>query len=251
MRGIKFKLQGKTAFFKQPDVNTYVYFSYGCIHKIALLGIFGAIMGYGGYSEQSERKTEYPEFYEKFQDMKVAIIPQNAKGYVPKKVQSFNNSVGYASKEEGGNLIIKEQWLENPSWEIFFPVTDDQSEALAQRLLESRFVYLPYLGKNDHPAVISEVRWCEYTVEQVTGGQYQINSLFPKAVGSLTNPNLIRALKKNLKEEAFKYQERLPVALEKTQNQYITAPLRFTNWAVNVEMSVEIYKVEDENYILI
>lgn len=26
--------------------------------------------------------------------------------------------MGYASKEQGGNLIVKEQWLEKPKWEI-------------------------------------------------------------------------------------------------------------------------------------
>lgn len=34
---IRFELWGNTAFFKKPDVNEYVYFTYNNIHKIALL----------------------------------------------------------------------------------------------------------------------------------------------------------------------------------------------------------------------
>ena len=46
MKALKFTLSGKTAFFKRPEVNTYYYFTFGNIHKVALLGIFGAILGY-------------------------------------------------------------------------------------------------------------------------------------------------------------------------------------------------------------
>ena len=52
MKAIRFTLSGKNAFFKKPEVNSYYYFSYGQIHKVALLGIFGAILGYGGYAQK-------------------------------------------------------------------------------------------------------------------------------------------------------------------------------------------------------
>ena len=48
---LRFTLSGKQAFFKKPEVNSYYYFTYGNIHKVALLGIFGAILGYGGYTQ--------------------------------------------------------------------------------------------------------------------------------------------------------------------------------------------------------
>lgn len=50
MQALKFTLSGKTAFFRRPEVNTYYYFTFGNIHKVALLGIFGAILGYQGYN---------------------------------------------------------------------------------------------------------------------------------------------------------------------------------------------------------
>ena len=49
MKALKFILSGKTAFFKVPMVNSVCYFTYGNIHKPALLGMFGAILGYKGY----------------------------------------------------------------------------------------------------------------------------------------------------------------------------------------------------------
>ena len=44
MQALKFRLKGKHAFFKIPAVNSYYYFTYAQIHKVALLGIFGAIL---------------------------------------------------------------------------------------------------------------------------------------------------------------------------------------------------------------
>lgn len=49
MRALKFTLSGKNAFFKKPEVNAYFYFTYGQIHRVALLGILGAIVGNKDY----------------------------------------------------------------------------------------------------------------------------------------------------------------------------------------------------------
>ena len=154
MKAISFKLSGRFAHFKKPDVNSHTYFTYSHIHKVALLGILGAILGLRGYGNSD---GDLPEFYEKLKDFKVAIIPQ--KPYFTKKIITFNNSVGYASKEEGGNLIIREQWLENPAWEIL--VLENESDEfieLERRLLKKEFAYVPYLGKNDHFANISDAK---------------------------------------------------------------------------------------------
>ena len=76
------------------------------------LGIFGAILGYGGYAQKEWKKekkgqsieVDYPEFYEKLRHIKVSVVPKNERGYIPKKVQIFNNSVGYASDEQGDGM---------------------------------------------------------------------------------------------------------------------------------------------------
>ena len=90
MKILKFRLYGRNAFFKKPDVNAILYYTYGNIHKVALLGMFGAILGYGGYNhmnfynQKNKNKMEYPEFYNKLKDLKISIVPNN-NGFFEKK----------------------------------------------------------------------------------------------------------------------------------------------------------------------
>lgn len=272
MEILKFKLSGETAFFKKPDVNSYYCFTYGNIHKVALLGIFGAILGLGGYAQQrifndngsaSKKKDkltmEYPEFYEKLRDAKVSIVPLNPSGYIAKKVQVFNNSVGYASKEEGGNLIIKEQWLENPKWEVYVVLdekdaTNELKELLKQlkeRMLEFKFKYIPYLGKNDHYANINYVE--VFNEDDVSFlGRNEVNtidSLFLKSKASIESnidkDDILGSMFDS--EKKWKYEERLPVELESNCNQYITSSSIYTNFNVKINEESSIYKVSGKN----
>jgi CRISPR-associated protein Cas5h len=233
---LQFTLSGKTAFFKKPEVNTYCYYTYGNIHRVAILGMFGAIMGYGGYAEQN--KKVYPEFYEKLNAIKIAIIPLSKKGYIPKKFQSFNNSVGYASNELGGNLIVKEQWLENPKWKIIVRIDNDEAKRLSDMIIASKCTYIPYLGTNDHSADI-------YNASIVSGEEIsegiRINSLLYKDKAILGDDE-------EADEEygyVFKYEEYLPIELEEKFNNYITKPLVHTNISVD-KYDGGIYKVENE-----
>ena len=59
MQALKFRLKGKYAFFKIPAVNSYYYFTYAQIHKVALLGIFGAILGYDGYQQMQKEDAKF------------------------------------------------------------------------------------------------------------------------------------------------------------------------------------------------
>ena len=105
MEILKLKLSGKSAFFKKPEVNTYCYFTYGNLHRVALLGILGAILGYKGYSQMQDilsnkkkkgkLESSYPEFYEKLKNLKIAILPLNNKGIISKKIQIFNSNFAH------------------------------------------------------------------------------------------------------------------------------------------------------------
>lgn len=244
---LKFTLSGKTAFFKKPDVNTYYYFTYGNIHKIALLGIFGAIMGLGGYNQQVISNSTYPEFYETLKDIEISIVPRNKKGYIPKKMQVFNNSVGYASKEKGGNLIIKEQWLENPMWNIYILIQNDIEKELASGIIDRSFKYIPYLGKNDHLANISNIEVIKDIERQ--SKPTQIDSLFIKRYfefkpeeNNIDNPF-------NLDDEEidiFKYEEKLPISLEKNTNKYQLESFVFTNSPLISKTDLPIYRCENK-----
>lgn len=257
MKILKFTLEGKTAFFKKPDVNTYLYFTYGNIHKVALLGIFGAILGYKGYNQMKFNKDStkfhkddnvFPEFYSKLQNIKVSIVPKNEKGFIPKKVQVFNNSVGYASKEQGGNLIIKEQWLENPSWDIYVLIDNEESEKIAEYILSHKCMYEPYLGKNDHYAVIKgEEVFDESHIEEVAAID-KIDSLCSKKFFEINlSTDEFDDFSDDEIVESFKYEEQLPVALEENANMYILETLMFTNMKLINKGNADIYTVKDKN----
>lgn len=250
LTALKFNLSGKTAIFKRPDVNSNCLFTYSHIHKPALLGILGAICGFGGYNQQKagnekysvgRRKADvfdYPEYYEKLKDIKVAIIPKEPT-FVTKN-QSFNNSVGYASKEEGGNLIVVEQWLENPSWEIFVMLGESEvSENLKNRFLNREFVYIPYLGKNDHFANITDIEIVEL---QSTKNCKKIDSLiFAKYLDK------VELSDDDDDEIPFKYMERLPVSLDKEDNLYVLEKFVFTNMDVALNPCAQIYECAGRN----
>jgi CRISPR-associated protein Cas5h len=217
MKAISFTLSGRFAHFKKPDVNSYVYFTYSHIHKVALLGVFGAILGLKGYGNS---KGDYPEFYEKLQNFKISIIPK--KSYFTKKIVVFNNSVGYASKEEGGNLIVREQWLEKPSWEILV-LENDSSEfkALKERLFKKECAYIPYLGKNDHFANIDNIK--EVSVQKPSGDLAYISLIKKETVVFKKSPRF---------GKSFFYEEYLPWKLKKKYLIYEYNKMMLSSWVV-------------------
>jgi CRISPR-associated protein Cas5h len=246
VEAIYFKLSGKTAFFKKPDVNVNTYFTYNNIHKVALLGILGAVIGLGGHIQQSRKLAEkggdqeYPEFYNKLKNLKVAIIPFGERGYFTKKIQVFNNGVGYASKEAGGNLIVREQWLENPAWGIYLlnngGIEEEIFVKLRDYLLSKRCTYVPYLGKNDHPAVISN---CEVVELQEEDMPEKIDSLFQY------DQVVIGELPASDDEAAFFFKEFSPVALSANYNYYEFRELSYTNLMVEETEAKDIYIHDD------
>lgn len=239
MEGIYFNLSGKTAFFKKPDVNIF-YFTYNNIHKIALLGLLGAIAGYSGYNNQMENDI-YPEFYNKLSKLKVSIVPKGDRGYFTKKMQLFNNSVGYASKEEGGNLVVSEQWLENPEWDIYL-IDDDSIEKedfnrIKDYLINEKCIYMPYLGKNDHTAYIKDVKIVELELVQDID---HIDSLFPYETAELEDYSYDDS-------SIYFYREYLPWELDEALNSYIFKEMAFTNRLLEeVKNGTSFYRNSDK-----
>ncbi len=236
---LRFTLSGNQAFFKKPDVNAYYYFTYGQIHKVALLGMFGAILGYGGYNAMKMRdkknKEEYPEFYERLKDIRISILPICNKGSFDKKIVEFNNSVGYASREQGGNLIVKQQWLEMPKWQIYLAVDCEESRKIAEALLGNRCVYIPYLGSNNHPADISAVHMISGEPEH-----------HPKYINSMYIKQYVE-MDMQEEEDWFKYEEMLPIGLDKKLNMYVFEKMVFSDMKVLNCNTDDIFKIQD-NY---
>ena len=254
MEALKFTLSGNSAFFKDNVINT-IYLTYGNIHRVALLGMFGAILGYGGYSKQNDmlkkknkKMPDYPEFYEKLKDIKISIVSNGKNGYFNKKLQTFNNSVGYASKEEGGNLIVKQFWLENPSWDIYILLDCDEAKKIADYIQNRKAIYLPYLGSNDHLANIMDVEIIDIEEKMSSEDEtIEILSMIKDSDISEKKKNVFSMDKNSARDDIYKYSEYLPVALSKDLNQHEKEKMTITNMSVILKKSY--YKVEDKNIV--
>jgi CRISPR-associated protein Cas5h len=284
MEAISFILSGQTAHFKKPDVNSYAYFTYNNIHKPALLGLLGAIIGLSGYTQLYNKINEleqelsnlkgkakkelqqkinlegtlFPEFYDKLKDLKISIKPLSQNGYFNKKIQVFNNSVGYANgmvsgkkkealkeRKNSSNLIIREQWLENPKWQIL--LLDDDSidknlfDKLKDYLLNSKTEFIPYLGKNDHPAKIQSIKVIQ--LEKIENQFYnKISSLFIKDRFELS-------VYPPRGEMLFLHKEFLPVTLKEKYHLYELIPFVYTNSKATSKSDLNlILSYNNENY---
>ena len=182
---IKFELSSRMAIIKKPDSNE-TYYTYTFPHKIMIFGILGAIIGLNWYNYYSLKKClkedveELPEFYSKLCNLKIAIVPYIDNKNFKKKIQSFNNSVGYASQEQGNNLIVKEQCLENPKWDIYIMDNNsDEYNKIKEYLLNRKCEYIPYIGKNDHFANIKNVE--VFNIESKSNSE-KIDSIFDKDI---------------------------------------------------------------------
>lgn len=223
MKALRFRLSGKTGFFKQPDVNTYLYYTYGQIHRAALLGLLGATLGYNGYNEKDREK--YPEFYKKLKDLKISVVSEGNNGVFDRKLQVFNNSTAFASNHQGGNLVIRQVWLENPSWLIYILLDSDQSEMVKEYILNKKTIFTPYLGTNDHMANISD---CEIVDIEKSNAKI-INSLFWD-----------EDFKLRLKSKIYKYEENLPFFLEEDTERYIRKKTLASNGEVRKKSDKDV-----------
>ena len=169
MKLLAFNLTGKTAFFKTNAFNEEnMYFSYGQIHKVALLGILGAKIGLDGHSKaylQEGATYIHPEFYTKLKDLGVAIVPKSPKFIFPKKNYTFINNCGYNKEANAAQtLVYTEQWLHDVSWDIYLDTSKIDktiAEKLEDYIINNKSVYPIYLGKTNHFASIKNVRVVE------------------------------------------------------------------------------------------
>ncbi len=142
---------------KKPDTNEPVYLTFNMLHKPALLGILGAVIGESGFKE----KGKLPDYLLKLHDLKVGIHPlKHENGNFQKTVITYNNTTGMASQETGGNLMVTEQTLIAPAYRCYFYFDmSNEIHAKADHYLSKYYAeYLPYLGKNEF-----SVWWENYT----------------------------------------------------------------------------------------
>ena len=186
---ISVRIRSLLGFLKKTDMNEDLYLTYNSLHKPALLGILGAISGLGGfYQSYIEDPKKLPEYYLKLNSIGAGIKPVTggSSGVFKKSYLRYNNSTGFASHEEGGNLIVQEQILINPSFDVYLKLDFDieEQKVIYENLKNRDAVYIPYLGKNEFQVWWDDFREYEFSeFHPVEGERYQIETAFLKQEG--------------------------------------------------------------------
>lgn len=229
---ISFDLQSDFAFFKKPDYNKGLLLSYNMLHKPALLGILGAIIGLPGYC----KKGVLPQYYQYLKDLPVGIEPmKHEKGNFVKASVKYTNTVGYANKD--GNLLVEESMLVRPAYRCYLLLSMDKElhHKLYEYLKENKAEFIPYLGKNEFQAWFND-SFIEYEYEPFDGKtEFTIASIVVKG-GVLKNKRVAPKISYSFGEitgaNNFCYLERLPIGFNENLPQYELADFVYTNWVL-------------------
>ena len=243
---ISIDIKADFGLLKKPDTNEPVYLTFNMIHKPALLGIFGAIIGLEGFKKQGQ----LPEYYNKLKELKVGIQPlEHENGNYQKTVITYNNTTGMASDEQGGNLMVSEQTLVAPSFRIFILIKQEKEEhqKLQGYLKENKAEYLPYLGKNDFSLWWEQYN--EYDFQPFTAkDSFSIASIFKKSEklkGKTEEQDFFELTMEQ--SGSFIYFENLPVGYQGAPlYQYEYAPFAFTDYPLKQNYQAEnLYKLDN------
>lgn len=250
---VSINIKSDFGFLKKPDTNNPIYLTFNMLHKPALLGILGAIIGEKGFQPQEKGKSlEMPEYYKKLKNLKVSIAPLEENGIAyhengnfTKTVIKYNNTTGLASEEEGGNLMVTEQVLVAPAFKcwILLNLGNETEAKLYSYLKENKAEYLPYMGKNEFSLWWDKFE--EYEFEEFKpDGIFKIDSLFIKEIPVKDGKfePLFQLDISSTQGANYLYFERLPVRYEETKLfQYEYENFAFTNWQLK-----QNYKLPNE-----
>lgn len=251
MNILKFNLSGKTAFFRSNEVNEGdLQFTYGHIHKIALMGMLGAILGLDGHMMgylKLKDKYVHPEFYIKLKDIKISIVPKVGKGYFRRKKHNMVNTAGYANEagKKAATLMYTEQWIEDVDWDIYINLESlkdiELRERLKDYLLNNKSKFITYLGKTNHIAIIKNVELLQKKI--INGNKININSLFlSDSASKVKNKGF-----GNSSLNEFIYKEILPVNYTNNKALYISKSFTFSNAKFIVNNEEDFLNVDGLN----
>jgi CRISPR-associated protein Cas5h len=252
-------------FLKKPDTNDPMYFSFNMLHKPALLGILGAIIGEKGFSDDTKfsksqgkgrdatsayERGEKPDYYAKLGHLKIGIQPlRSQNGIYTKDVVHYNNGNGYASEELGSNLIVKEQFIIKPGFRCFFWLEKmDATESKIYEYLQKGWAeYLPYLGKNDFSMWWTDFQ--EYEIEQfqTMDSSFEIKTLFIKETPVKEGQGKTRRFNVSgaLEMDKFMYFENLPITYDTVLWQYQYESFAYTNFLLKPSYAVDdLFKIK-------
>lgn len=218
---VSFTIQADFGMFKKPDINDKIFITYNVIPKTYVLGMLGAILGYGGYA-QTSKKGEMPEFYTKLHDIKIAIAPTSDMGGIFKKeFILFNNTVN------GSTSNITEQTLVNPSYRIYLELDCSKFDhkKLYISLKNNKAKYLPYMGKNEFSLWWSDFHEHQIFEEWVNQKNFEVTTLIPKSSTFVLKNSGYKERTTNY----FYLFERLPIGWSESPRQYLYQEFLYTN----------------------
>jgi CRISPR-associated protein Cas5h len=271
MKLISFDLKADFAFFRKPDTNATINLSYNIIHRPALLGILGAIIGLDGYKEKDKinehptgnivisafegdkEKNKMPQYYRVLENVKIGIEPLNHKmGNYTKTNIKYSNTVGYANK--GTNFLTEELTLVRPEYRIYLLLNeeDDYHKQLISSLKNGSAEFIPYFGKNEFTAWWDSDSFKEYRFykKEIQNDSVKIRSIFYKSNILRDNmeapfPDLFNF---EDKERPFVYFERLPKGFDLELMQYDIAEFAYSNYLIkNAQTLDNLFFVEEFN----
>jgi len=254
---ISIDLKAPMGFLKKPDINEggsgQLYLTFNMLHKPALLGILGAILGLDGY----KKKNELPEYQIKLKDLLIGIQPMYSnRGHYAKTIIKYTNTVGYANVD--GNLIISEQILLRPTFRCFL-LLDTNNELhvnLDTKLKHSEAEYIPYLGKNEF-----HLWWENYKVYQYEpfsfDRDYRIRTIIRKGnqiVKTMRTETGFRfpfILGDAKSEPEFITFEELPIGFDPDLKQYQREMFAYSNYTFKREFHLDgLYLLKEEELVI-
>lgn len=252
---ISVDLKALMGFFKKPDINEGVkkqlYLTFNMLHKPALLGILGAVLGLEGYGNSGE----FPEYLKMLEKVPVGIEPLNSdEGHYSKILIQYNNTTGFASQETDGILVVAEQVLLKPSFRCYLllNLNDELQNRLDTMLQKEEAEYLPYMGKNDFHAWWENYR--EYAYEQFPFDRdFKVRTLIKKGNQLIkgqqadADHGLMDLLSYPSDESLFIRFEELPVGFDTELKQYRKEVFAYTNYTFKKDFYLEgLYWLKEE-----
>lgn len=253
MKIVSVDLYASFGFFRKPETNSTINLSYNMLHKPALLGILGAILGLEGYKE----KSKWPQYYTLLKDLPVGVEPlRHEKGNFVKTAIKYTNTVGYANK--GTNFIAEELTLVNPGYRIYLML--DEEVELHMRLLdylkEAKAEFIPYFGKNEFTVWWSKDSFRTYTFEEgvKTESGVAIKSIFVKDLKvkenrdeAVSGTEFLLGGEEDI-TKAYAYFERLPIGFNTNLMQYELCNFAYTSYLVKNASSLDnLYWLKEQN----
>lgn len=245
MKAVRFEISSNFGFFQWEKTKGDNRITNIFISKTEILGILGAIVGLDGYGQTTfkEKKGILSEnsFYKVLNGLNVSILPNTRPELFEDHL--IHRHMDHINKK--GSLMVKITGLIKPSYTIV--VTQGSAEDVVfekiQEYLEKGIAeFIPYMGKNQYPLEIKNVKSIDLeSVEQTE--KTKIHSIYKQK--SIVEEPKIRERK--LVEEDYHYTE--------TLRSFAGDQITFLNekhvWSsFDVKLDEEVFKTDEEEYIV-